>query len=253
MRLKYIHIVLLCILALAGCGENAPDCLQSSGKTVEVELDVPSFERITVFERIRLVLRQGPQQEVRVQTGENLLPEISATVVDGTLELRNENTCNLFRSYGNTTIWVTVPDLSEVRSSTGLPIVSEGPLGFTDLRLISESFQNEETETTDGTFDLELSGGRVRVVSNGIAYFRLRGTASLLEVRVAAGDSRVEAGGLQAGIVRIDHRGSNAMEVYPTDRIEGVIRGYGDVRAFNRPDEISVEELFRGRLLFVGE
>lgn len=249
----HARITLLSILALllAGCGEDAPDCFQASGEQVREVLDLPAFSRITVFENIRLVLRHGEQQEVVVETGRNLRPDVSARVADGILELRDRNGCNLFRSYGQTTFYVTTPDLQAVRSSTGWPVESDGVLPFADLRLISESFNDPEAATTDGSFDLEVDAGRVQIVANGIAFFKLRGRAGSLVVTIAAGDARVEAEGLEAGAVQVDHRGSNAIRVTPLNRIAGVIRGYGDVLSYNRPAEVAVEELFRGRLVFV--
>lgn len=242
-------------LGLAGmlwaCGENAPDCLQGAGETVQEAVAVLPFTDITVFENIKLVVRHGTEQEVLIETGKNLRPEVTAVVEDGVLILRDANTCNLFREYGKTTIRVTTPELRNLRSSSGWPIRSEGTLAFDDLRLISESFANPGAATTDGSFELDLDTGRVQIVANGIAAFRLSGQTGQFSITIAAGDSRVEARDLQAGVVRVDHRGSNDLEVYPLQRLEGRIRGYGDVISYNRPDEVAVEELYRGRLLFV--
>jgi hypothetical protein len=243
--------LLMALLLLYGCGKNGPDCLQSSGDILQEELALPAFQNITVFENIRLVVRYGTQQQVILETGENLRPDVSARVVDGTLELRDQNNCNYFRAYGRTTFYVTTPDLSVLRSSTGWPIQSEGVLPFSELSLVSESFNNPEAETTDGSFDLEVDSERVSVVANGIAYFRLRGQTGVLAVTVAAGDSRIEAEGLAAGTVQLNHRGSNDILVNPIQRITGVIRGYGDVLSYNRPPEVEIEETFRGRLIFV--
>lgn len=248
---RILHIVLFAsITLLLSCEENAPDCFQTAGDRISESVEVPVFDAITVFENIQLVVAQGPEQRVIIETGKNLRPEVSARVQDGVLILRDENNCNLFRDYGETIIRVTTPDLREIRSSTGWPITSSGILGFTNLRLISESFNNPETATTDGTFDLELDCQTIRVVVNGIASVKLRGEADLADLTVAAGDSRIDARNLRASTVRINHRGSNDMLVNPQQRIEGVIRGYGDVRSFFRPEEIAVAEQFRGRLLF---
>jgi hypothetical protein len=251
--MKRAVITLLLALALlgAGCGKNGPDCFQASGDTIREVLPVAEFSNITVFENIQLVLRYGPEQEVVLETGENLRPDISVRVVDGTLELRDGNNCNFFRSYGKTICYITSPDLEVIRSSTGWPIRSEGTLPYRNLRLIAESFNNPETATTDGSFDLDLDVQRIQVVANGIAYFRLSGQAEEASLVVAAGDARIEAGDLVVGDLQIDHRGSNEMQVYPTERISGTIRGYGDVLSLNRPDEIAVEEIFRGRLIFI--
>ncbi len=248
---RRILINLLIVLMLAGCAENAPECLRASGDRVRETVDVAQFTAITVFDDIELVLTQGSPQRVEIETGANLRPDIYAEVQDGTLRLRNENGCNLFREYGLTTVYVTTPELRTLRSSTGLPIRSQGVLGFEDLQLISESFNDPEAETTDGSFELTLATGRVRITANGIAYFRLSGTTGSLGVNIAAGDSRVEAEALQADRVDLDHRGSNEILVYPLNRISGRIRGYGDVLSYNRPDTVEVEEIYRGRLLFV--
>ena len=235
----------------AGCGKNSPECLQASGETVREVIPLSAFSRITVFENIQLVLKFGETQEVILETGRNLRPDVTAKVVDGTLELRDDNSCNYFRSYGKTIFYITTPDLEAVRSSTGWPIRSDGVLPFTDFSLVSESFNNPETQTTDGSFDLELDVERLRVVVNGIAYFNLSGNAGVFSVVVAAGDTRIEAQELRAGTVEINHRGSNDILVNPVDRITGLINGYGDVISFNRPGEVEVEEAFRGRLIFV--
>ena len=157
---------------------------------------------------------------------------------------------DFFRDFGISTVYVTSPDIKEIRSSTGLLVSSGGPLGFPDLTLISESFSNPDAVTTDGAFDIEVANSRVRITVNGIAFLKLRGRTETLDVFVAAGDSRIEADDLIANTVQVNHRGSNDLLVYPESTIEGGIRGYGDVISLNRPDTVDVEELFEGRLIF---
>jgi hypothetical protein len=246
-----LTVLLFAFLLLAGCGKNAPDCLQSSGDVVREELALPAFEKITVFENVRLVLSYGTEQRVVLETGKNLRPDVTARVEEGTLELRDQNNCNFFRAYGRTTFYVTTPDLQVLRSSTGWPVISDGVLPFSALSLVSESFNDPEAATTDGSFDLELDTDQLSVVANGIAFFKLRGQTGSFSVTVAAGDARIEAEELLAETVQLNHRGSNEILVNPTRRIAGVILGYGDVLSFNRPQEVAVEETFRGRLIFV--
>lgn len=230
--------------------ENAPDCFQGAGGTVREEVSVPEFSKVTVFENINLVIRQGDVQKVEIETGEFLLDEVTATMEGDRLVLRNGNGCNLFREYGLTTVYITSPNITEVRSSTGFLIRSEGVLAYPDLTLLSESFVNPEAETTDGSFDLEVDSERLRVVVNGIAYFKLRGRTQNLNLTIAAGDSRIEAEGLLAENVNVSHRGSNDMFVNPLQSLTGIIRGTGDVISLNRPSEVNIEEIFNGRLIF---
>lgn len=243
--------VFIAFLMLISCnGEKVPDCFQNAGDMVRRPVDVSNFTTITVFENLNVVLKQGDEPLVEIETGEYLLSDVSAEVEDGRLILRNENSCNYVREYGLTTVYVTSPNITEIRSSTGLLISSDGVLAYPSLALIAESFNNPEAETTDGSFDLNLNTTSVSIVVNGITYFKLRGTTENFNVTVAAGDSRIEAENLISENVTINHRGSNDVLVNPQQRLSGVIRGTGDVISVNRPPEVDVEELFNGRLIF---
>jgi hypothetical protein len=247
-----IGITISLSLLYWGCnGDNVPDCFQNAGEVIQEEVALPAFDKITVFEGVQLFIGSGLQQRVVIETGKFLRPEVSAKVEDGRLILRNTNNCNLFRDYGITRIYVTTPDLNEIRSSTGWPIKSEGTLAFATLRLITESFNNPETETTDGSFDLDVACQNLELVANGIAYFKLRGVVQRFNATIAAGDSRIEAESLAAEEVVINHRGSNDMLVNPRQILRGLIRGTGNVLSFNRPDSVAVEEIYRGKLIFM--
>ncbi|NHF60931.1 DUF2807 domain-containing protein [Flavobacteriaceae bacterium TP-CH-4] len=236
---------------IASCNsESALDCFQSTGELIREEVMVDPFTEITVFENISLIVKQGETQKVEIETGDNLREEVTAVVSGSRLLLRDTNDCNFFREYGVTKVYVTVPNLTEIRSSTGWPVESDSVLSYADLRLISESFVNTESETTDGAFDLEVAAENLNVVVNGIAYFKLRGTSETFNITIAAGDSRIEAEDLMVQNVVVNHRGSNDILVDPQLSIRGVIRGTGDVISNTRPDEIAVEELYKGRLLF---
>lgn len=250
LALRYFVGFLICGVMISCNSENAPDCLQTAGEIIREEVEVPEFDKITVFEKIALVLKQGDTQKVEVVTGENLWEEISVAVEGDRLILRNENGCNFFREYGLTTVYVTSPNITEIRSSTGLAITSDGVLSYPSLTLLSESFLVPETETTDGEFDLNLNTGNLSIVVNGIAYFKLRGNTQNLNVNIAAGDSRVEAQALVSQNVSINHRGSNDILVNPQESISGVIRGYGDVISYNRPNTVDVSVIYNGKLIF---
>lgn len=244
-------VLFIFVLLFISCnGDNVPDCFQNAGDIVRETVDVPEFTTITVFENLNVVLKQGDEQLVEIETGEYLLNDITAVVEEGRLILRNENGCNYVRDYGMTTVYVTSPNITEVRSGTGLLISSDGVLSYPNITLIAESYNNPETGTTDGSFDLELNATTVRITVNGIAYFKLQGSTENFNLNVAAGDSRIEAENMEASNVTINHRGSNDLYVNPQESLSGVIRGTGDVISVNTPPEVDVEELFNGRLIF---
>lgn len=257
MRIKVKHvgflkwIILLSIPLFFGCNiENASDCFQNAGNLIRQEVAVPDFTKITVQENVTLILKQGEVNRVEVATGEFLRNDVSVTVVEDRLLVKDNNNCNFVRDYGLTKIYVTAPNITEIRSSTGFPIQSDGVLQYPNLNLLSESFNDPEALTTDGSFDLELASENVTIVSNGIAYFRLKGATTNFSIVIAAGDSRVEASDFLAQNITINHRGSNDLLVNPQLVLQGVVSGTGDVISYQRPNTIAVEELYKGRLIF---
>ncbi len=239
-------------LLLWNCNsENAPDCFQNAGTISRETVVVPNFTKITVYENVQLTIKEGAVTKVEVETGKYLRNEVSITVEEGRLLLRDTNSCNFTRKYGITHVYVTVPNITEIRSSTGLAINSEGVLSFPNLDLISESFNDPEAKFTSGEFNLELDSEKVSIVSNGLSYFNLRGKATSFNIMFAAGDSRLEAELFLADNISVNHRGSNDMRINPQASLKGVLRGTGDVVSFNRPTEVAVEQLYKGRLIFM--
>lgn len=90
------HIALLALL-LAGCERSA--CWKSLGKVQEENRTVALFDKLDVADGFDVVLHQSDTQAVLVTAGANLLDFIETEVTDGTLRLRNNNTCNALRSY----------------------------------------------------------------------------------------------------------------------------------------------------------
>lgn len=247
-KIKHIYILVL-LINFACSSTNAPDCFQASGDISVEEVVVPVFNKITVFENIELILKEG-EQNVAIETGKFLREEVTAFVEDGRLVLRDNNNCNFVRNYGVTKIYVTAPNITEIRSSTSWPVRSDGVLSYSGLTLFSESYGEPEAETTDGEFNLALNSNTISIVVNGNSYFKLSGTTNNLNVVIAAGDSRIETENLISKNVTFNHRGSNDLLISPQETLNGVLRGPGDVRSFNKPPMVSVETLYTGQLIF---
>jgi hypothetical protein len=245
-RLVYIVFVLL----LASCNsENAGDCFQTTGPIIQEEVSLDTFDKILVNRDVELIVKDGTEQKVVIETGKNLLNDVEAIVTDGKLILSDNNSCNYVRDYGVTKVFVTSPNITEIRSSTQYDISSDGVLTYPSLTILSEDYNAPNTFTV-GDFRLRIDNTSFSVVFNNLSNCYVSGSTTNLNVTYAAGLSRFEGRNLIAQKVSIWNRSSNDMIINPIQQITGKISGTGNVICVTRPPVVNVEEQYKGRLIF---
>ena len=245
-RLVYIVFVLL----LASCNsENAGDCFQTTGPIIQEEVSLDTFDKILVNRDVELIVKDGTEQKVVIETGKNLLNDVEAIVTDGKLILSDNNSCNYVRDYGVTKVFVTSPNITEIRSSTQYDISSDGVLTYPSLTILSEDYNAPNTFTV-GDFRLRIDNTSFSVVFNNLSNCYVSGSTTNLNVTYAAGLSRFEGRNLIAQKVSIWNRSSNDMIINPIQQITGKISGTGNVICVNHPPIVNVEEQYKGRLIF---
>lgn len=244
---KYIYIVLVfCFFACNG--DKVPNCFQNAGDIIQREIQVETFDKITVFERIELIVSEGSIQNVVVESGEYLMNDIKVSVENGRLLLKNENSCNLTRNYGITKVYVTAPNLTEIRNSSGLTMRSNGTLNYPNLNLISEDF-GTDTFHSDGDFRLNVNCDTLYIATNNLSNIFISGTVGDLSVKFYSGDGRFEGSDLLAQNIEIFQRSSNDMILNPQQSIKGEIRSTGNVILVNEPPLIDVQAFYTGHLI----
>lgn len=248
--MKYLIYILFPIILLSCNGENVPDCFQNSGSIVQQEFEVDTFDKITVYERIELIVKDEPTQKVVVETGEYLLNDIELKVENGTLVLKNNNACNLTRDYGITKVYVSSSNLTEIRNSSGLTVSSDGVLNYNNLTLVSEDFNATYVTHTDGDYNLQVNCDRINITFNNLSNMFISGNVNNLFIGFYSGDSRFEGANLIAENITIFQRSSNDMIINPQQSLKGEIRGTGDVISLNRPTIVEVEHFYTGKLIF---
>ena len=248
---KYTLFATISFLLLACSSEDANDCIKTAGKTVEKEVKVGSFTKIRTETDVRLLLRDGPEQKVMVKTDKNLMDNVRVKVENGVLSARYNGSCNLVRGYGLTQLIVTAPDITEIRNASAFEVASDGVLSYPKLTLISNtSIRGVEKIRKSGGFFLNLDVEKLNVRCNGISLLKLKGNATLLNVKFNDESPRLEAEDLIVQKVRVFNRGANKIIVNPQQELSGIITGTGDVIAINRPPIVDVEQRFSGRLIF---
>mgnify|MGYP005989482523 CR=1 FL=1 len=246
--MKKILLILTTVFLLGCNSENAPDCFQSAGDIIQQDIEVDLFTKILVYQNVELFVEQGLTQKVVLETGENLLNDTQVYVENGQLILKDNNGCNLTRDYGVTKVYVTTPNLTEIRNSSAFDVNSIGMLNFPELRLLSEDYTVDYYNV--GNFKLEVNCTNLAVVINNVTTNIISGTTENLNINHASGDGRFEGRNLIAQNVRIYHRGSNDIIVNPQVSLIANLVSTGDVIAVNTPSTVTKSELFDGRVIF---
>lgn len=247
--MKRLFGVIVLVFFLGCNSEKAWDCFRTSGHMVTQEFAVPEFDKITIRDRLKLVLKEGEVHQVKIETGSNLLNDIEVKVSEGRLEVTDKNSCNLVRKYGETIVYVTAPNITEIRSYSGFDVRSEGVLSYPSLKLLSENYEGPGVQN-NGDFYLNLHVGNLDIISNGGSDFYLSGTAENGSFGLYSGDCRIYAENLKVNHIHFFHRSTGPMIINPQESLKGKILSLGDVISKNRPPVVEVEELYRGRLIF---
>lgn len=248
--MKYTFYIGLFIVLFSCNNDNTPDCFQNTGDIIEQEFVVDAFDKITVFEGVELIVTDAPIQKVIVQTGEYLLSDVKVSVVEGRLVLKDDNGCNIARDYGVTKVFVSSPNIIEIRNSSNFTISSNGVLNYPELNLLSENFGNEGLYSTIGDFNLQVDTNNLQLIFNNLSTAFISGTATEVFIGFYSGDSRFEGANLMAQNIQIYQRSSNDMILNPQLSLTGEIRSTGDVISLNQPAIVEVETFYTGQLIF---
>jgi hypothetical protein len=239
----FLLLVAVVLFAPSCNDENAPDCLKSTGKTVQQRRPISAFTEIELHNDIDLYLTHSPDSTVMIEAGENLLPKIEVTQHGAKLTIWNRNTCNWVRSYQRPVkVTVGVPHASLLLTHRGFGTIrSAEPLQMGYLNISS----------FDASGDVQLDGnlGHVVVFANSPSHITLSGQAESLEAWMHRNFGRLSAERLQAKVCVLKHEGSNEMRVFPLEALQATISANGTVAYYNEPARITSEVGKEGKLV----
>lgn len=245
---KHIKIALVLLLFIVTSCGISEDCFKGNGNRVSQSFPLEDFTKVKVYSGVGLVIKEGPNYEVRVETSDNIIDDLDVKVVDDMLIVKDNSTCNITRDYGLTIIYVTAPNLIEIHSKTEQDIRSDGVLNFPLLRLFSIDVSDG---AGTGNFYLKLNASsQIVIESNNVSNFYLSGYTNQILLNFYFGNGRFFGENLLAEEIIFYQRGSNDMIVKPLQRISGTIYSTGNVFLKNIPLVIDVEEVYTGKLIY---
>lgn len=256
MKKFVLHIVSICCLILVTSCGISEDCFKGNGNQITQTFPLENFTKIKVYDGVGLVVKEGPNYEVKIKTSDNIIDNIEVRLEGNMLVIKDNSSCNIARDYGQTTVYVTIPDGTilpliqelELHCKTEQKIQSDGILHAPIVRLFSIGDDGDGAGT--GDFQIAVDNGQLVIESNNVSNFYINGHCTEMLLNFYFGDGRFYGENLQVENIKVYQRGSNDMFVYPIQKIEGTIFATGNVVLKNVPPVVDVEEVFRGRLIY---
>jgi hypothetical protein len=241
-------LILPLVLLFLGCNISE-ECIKNSGAMQTKEIPASPFNKIYVYPNISLVISQGDEFAITIKAGNNVINDISATIENNALSLRDNSGCNLTRQYGNKVVYVTTPHQEEfeIYSNTAQAIKSEGVISHSIFRLYSMDYFGG---VGTGDFIMTVDTGQLVIESNNVSIFKIQGQTTQMLLNFYDDLSRFEGENLVAQHINIFQRSANDMIVHPVQSIEGNIYSTGNVLCKTHPPTANVVKHYTGRLIY---
>lgn len=241
-------IILPLALILSACTglELGSNCFKNSGKQISREIYPEEFHSISIGEGIELIVQQTPERQIVLEGGKNLVDLVDFKVLDGDLVIETQNNCTALQNYHSVKVYLNIPDLKKIYSSSQYSISSIDTLKFPVLELES----GMDKETASASFELTVNNERLIVQDNVGSPFKIQGQTQELNVMFWKYNGRFDGAQLAAEDVHFYHRGTNDMIFYPIKSIEGKLMNTGNVILKNVPPVIDIEQSGTGKVVY---
>lgn len=217
MNTKFFYFILASVFIFSSCQK------EDLGALVNVNIDLPSFDQIRHDANFDIVILQGAKQSVEFDGHELILAETDMKVVNRKLIVIQRGH---FWTSGKSTLYIIVPDLSLIETTSSGDIYSQGR--------ISSNASLELVIKSNGDIDIDLDVAKLYTTLDGSGDARLRGFVDLHDIEIN-GSGNLYSFLLSAYNVRIEHYGYGNAEIHAQRDLFVRLRSNGNIYFTGRP------------------
>jgi len=227
MKISKSLIIAALLLILTSCVDGQfYRTVRGNGNVVKKERPASYFDGISVSTGIDVYLSQGDGEKIIVEADENLHDYLVTEVKDRTLRIYFDNVS--IRSAERKRVYVTMKDVTKLKTSSAGDIIGETPVKCGDILLESSSA---------GNIRLELYARNVNVKISSSGDISLTGEAETLNADLSsAGD--LNAWDFKVKDADIDVSSAGDADIYVTHKLVARVSSAGDVRYAGEPEII---------------
>ena len=236
-RKSIIYLLIICLLW--GC--KKPGCFENAGSIVTVQRETNSFNRIDLFDNVNLIHTQDTIESISVRASQNIEPNISTSIENGVLTIRNNTSCKWLRNPSEKIdVFVGIKELKHLEYGGSGNVTSTNTIQAENISFYSA--------TGAGNIDVTLDAKQVTAsVEYESADFVFRGKA---DVCYCYANSRGSLGlkDFQVKHLNISYAGIRDVTVNATEVLEATIYHTGNVYYKGHPSTILTSFYSTGRL-----
>lgn len=212
-------ILMAAMLLLSGCAD-----VSGSGNLVTEDREVSGFEKIELDGSGEIIITQGDDESLRIETDDNIMEHVKAEVKGDTLELGFKSG---FGSISPTrlTFYVGVSDL------TGLSVSGSGDVEADRI----DTGSLETSVSGSGAVRItELISGSIEVSISGSGRVEFAGGADDQDISIS-GSGEFDGGGLCGRSVKVKVSGSGDATICAEESLDADISGSGSIGYYGTP------------------
>jgi hypothetical protein len=216
-------LLLITLTILAGCSKDK----QAASKLRTETREVHDFSRITFAGVGNLVIHPGEKESIELEASENLLPDITTQVANGTLYIE-EKPMGWLQSLQSRTPFTAHVYLKNIKEIT---LSGKGVL-TAENEVKSKNFTIKVSGS--GKVDLALESDTFTASTTGSADFTLKGKVNNQNIQISGAGS-YDASQLVSQQTSVDIRGAGQVSVNVQEQLHVIITGTGVVHYTGKP------------------
>lgn len=206
------------------------------------DFDLEPFDAVAVTSGVDAEIAVGGEQSVRAEARDgDILDKLRLTVRDDKLEIEIDRIFLEFLFEGglgewlaggpNVTVYVTVPELTEVDAHAGSDVTAEGMVG----RKLSVSATSGARLVAQ-----DVEAGFLAVDASSGASAKVVGSCDRLEAETSSG-ARLQAEDVTCEDVRVQASSGGQASVHATVSVDAAASSGGGIDVWGRPDDIEID------------
>ena len=225
MYTSIVTVIGVLVIGIFLIGAGRIDRIKGSGTLITESREVSNFDRIVLNGSGEVVITQGEEESLSVETDDNIMPYITTEIKRGTLYLGYD--AKKVKSLAPTRLRFTL----HLKNLVGLNISGSGEV--TAASLATHGLDIE----IDGSGDVQidsLTAEKLEVRIDGSGTVKLAGEATGQNITIN-GSGKYLTGDLRSDTVKITINGSGDAVVWATTTLNAHINGSGSVEYYGSP------------------